>query len=132
MIAETLLKLAGPFHIVAGLLLFSTIVSPAASSVLISTFELPSNHPWSPVFVSFFGPTIASWGVLFTAIVRAYFAAPTQMLWKSMVASVLVWAILDTSLCVYVDLWHAAAVNSFVALILLTLLGLVRKRAFDD
>ncbi len=125
--ADKLLRLVGPLHIAGGLLLFLTISLPGTSSRLASLFGMPADHPSSAFFISIFGPTVASWGVLFSAVVRQYYIAPSEDLWRLMLLAVLLWAPLDTGLCLYFGLWAAALLNTIVATALVTLLFLARR-----
>lgn len=126
MTAERLLRIVGPLHIAGGLLLFLTVFVPAVSTWLNEAFGIPSDHPWSQFFIPIFGPTVASWGVLFTAIARQYFRQPVSELWWSMVLSIAVWAPLDTGICIVYGLWPAAGLNILVIVFLLALLLRVR------
>ena len=126
--AEKLLRLVGPLHILVGLALFLTFFSSTASSALVSIFGLPPDHPWSPFFIAIIGPTVASWGVLFAVVVKMYFASPSKTLWNTMLVSVLIWMPLDTSLCAYFGLWQAVFLNVVVAVTILILLVLVRNQ----
>lgn len=80
--------------------------------------------------LSAFGPTIASWGVLFYALVRAFFRNPTRGSWWALVLSIAIWAPLDSALCAYYGLYPAIALNAVVAVTLLGLLISVRRLAY--
>jgi hypothetical protein len=127
---ERLLKAVGPVHIVGGLLVFLSGFVPPAQQMLESLFAVAGGFVWSPFFVAILGPTIASWGVLFAAVVNQFFAAPTPGLWQAMLLSVLIWAPLDTALCLYFGLYGGAIVNAVVVIILLVLLFGVRELAY--
>jgi len=125
--AERLLRLVGPVHIVTGLLVFATAFSPAAQDTLKALIDTDDASIWSAFFVAILGPTIASWGVLFTALVNQYFASPSQNIWKAMVFSIAVWAPLDTALCLYYGIWIGAVINTAIVIVLAVLLLLVRR-----
>ena len=79
--------------------------------------------------VSVFGPTVASWGILFYALVRSYFRHPSRGSWWALALSIAVWAPLDSALCVYYGLYFAVALNAVIALVILGLLFGVRGLA---
>ena len=126
-----LLKIVGPAHIIGGLLLFITAFVPAAQTLLEELLSRSIDLAWSPFFVAILGPTIASWGVLFTTVVSQFFSSPSPGLWKAMVASVAVWAPLDTALCLYFGVYGGALVNAVVVAVLIALLLGVRKTAYN-
>ncbi len=130
--AEKLLRWVGPLHIVGGLLLLVTGFIPSAARWLENTFSHPQGPEWSVFFVAILGPTIASWGVLFTAIVDQYYRAPSTRLWRFMLGGVLVWAVFDTALCVYAGLLAGVVLNTLVVVTLLSLLWIERPRATHD
>ena len=81
--------------------------------------------------ISVFGPTVASWGVLFFALARTYFRNPTTSLWWVLVLSIAVWAPIDSALCVYYGLYSAVALNAAVTALFLGLLLSVRGLAYN-
>lgn len=111
---ERLLKLVGPVHIVGGLVLFATGFIPAAQELLQSAIVVTDDFVWSPFFTAILGPTIASWGVLFGALVNQFYSQPAITLWRAMAVSVVIWAPLDTILCLAYGLYGGAIVNAVV------------------
>lgn len=111
---ERLLKLVGPAHVVGGLALFATGFMPAAQELLQSRVLVAADFVWSPFFAAILGPTIASWGVLFGALVNHFYLLPSTALWRAMVLSVVIWAPLDTILCLVYGLYGGAIVNAVV------------------
>ncbi len=126
-----ILSYVGPVHIVGGLLLFATGFVPAAHPILESLLVSSGDLAWSPFFLSILGPTIASWGVLFTAVVSQFLSNPSHALWKAMVWSVAIWAPLDTALCLRFGVYSGAIINAAVVAALIVLLLNVRKMASD-
>ncbi len=122
-----LLRLVGPVHVIAGLLLFVTGFVPAAHPMLESMLPGKGDLVWSPFFLAVLGPTIASWGVLFTVVVSQFLTAPSPALWRAMVWSVVIWAPLDTALCLRYSVYSGAIVNTVVVVILIVLILDVRK-----
>ena len=80
--------------------------------------------------VSAFGPTVASWGILFFALVRTYFRNPTSGSWWALVLAIAIWAPLDSALCIHYGLYSAVGMNAVIALVLLALLLRVRGLAY--
>lgn len=125
-----ILKIVGPIHIVGGLLIFATGFVPVAQAILEPLIATSGDLVWSPFLLAVLGPTIASWGVLFTTLVSQFLSAPTPGLWKAMVWSVAVWAPLDTALCLRFRVYDGAILNAAVVLALIILLVNVRKVAY--
>ena len=119
---EKLLRLVGPLHIAGGLLLFASAFSPAALSFLQSVITGNNEYVWSAFFATVLGPTIASWGILFSALVNQFLESPTIKLWRALVFSVLIWAPLDTALCLKYGITIGAVTNSIVFVIIIGLL----------
>ena len=69
------LSWVGPLHVVAGLLLFLTAFLPGVQDTLASAAGLNDDN-YSPFLFAVFGPTVASWGVLFTVVVRQFIEYP--------------------------------------------------------
>jgi membrane associated rhomboid family serine protease len=80
--------------------------------------------------IAVFGPTVASWGVLFYALVKTYFRNPTRGTWWALVMSIVVWAPMDSALSFHYGLYPAVALNAAVAGLFLGLLFSVRHQAF--
>ena len=128
--SERILKLVGPAHIAGGLLLFLSGFVPATHEFMERAFAPTADLAWSPFFVAILGPTIASWGVLFSALVSQYFSTPTRRLWKALIWSVAIWAPLDTALCLYFGVYAGAILNAAVVIVLVGLLLTVRSLAY--
>ncbi len=125
---EKLLKITGPAHVVGGLLLFASGFLPPVQQEIQALLGTSSAQIWSPFFSAVLGPTIASWGVLFGAVVKEFFDAPSSRLWWTMIASVLIWAPLDTALCLHYGVLIGALVNTTVVIVLLGLLIAIKQR----
>jgi len=125
-----ILKIVGPVHIVGGLLVFATGFVPAAQRILESLTATSGDLTWSPFFLAVLGPTIASWGVLFTTLVSQFLSAPTPGLWRAMVWAVAIWAPLDTALCLRFGVYSGAILNAAVVAALIILLLNVRNMAY--
>lgn len=132
MITQRILYWLGPAHIVAGLLLALTVFVPDAQVLIARMSNLPANHPHTPFLLAVIGPTVASWGVLFTAIVTVFLEHPSPALWRAMVWSIAVWAPLDTALCLWFKAYGAAAMNGLVLILFVILLLNVRPLAYPN
>ena len=126
---ERLLRLVGPLHVIGGLLVFATGFVPEAQTFLASLFAKTDDFVWSPFFVAVLGPTIASWGVLFSAVVRQYLNTRSRPAWRTLLLSIVIWVPLDTLLCIRFGLWGGAMLNGVVVLVLAILLYAVRPSA---
>ena len=122
-----ILSWVGPLHVVAGLLLFLTAFLPGVQDTLASAAGLNDDN-YSPFLFAVFGPTVASWGVLFTVVVRQFIEYPSRRLWNAMVLAVIIWAPLDTGLCFYYGVFGGVAVNALVVVLLLVLLFNVKPK----
>ena len=116
---------------IAGVLLAALPLAPSVHSGLVAAiFGEAKATPEVRFLVSAFGPTVASWGVLFFALVRAFFRNPTTGSWWALVLAIVVWAPLDSALCVHYGLYSAVTVNAVIAIVLLALLLRVRGLAY--
>lgn len=122
-----ILSWVGPLHVVAGLLLFLTAFQPGVQDYLAGAAGLTDDN-YSPFLFAVFGPTVASWGVLFGVVVRQFIEYPSRRLWNAMVLAVVIWAPLDTSLCLYYGVYGGVVVNALVTVLLLALLFNVKPR----
>lgn len=127
--AATILKFVGPAHVAGGLLLFLTGFVPPAQEAMARFFAASTNLAWSPFFVAVLGPTIASWGLLFTVLVLLYLEAPSRRLWNALLWSIVIWAPLDTALCLYFEVYGGAIINAAIVVIIIGLLFGVRDAA---
>jgi len=131
-VIERLLLTLALAHVIAGV---SLTILPFAPSVHLKLTEAIFGEGKASEEVMFlitvFGPTVASWGVLFFALVRTYFRNPTNSLWWVLVLSIAVWAPLDSALCVYYGLYSAVALNTGVAALFLGLLLSVRGLVYN-
>ncbi|MEM7432071.1 MAG: hypothetical protein AAF351_09035 [Pseudomonadota bacterium] len=114
---EKLLRLVGPLHVVGGLLLFLTGLIPSAADWLEATFSGSQTVEWSRFFAAVMGPTIASWGLLFWGVVDQYYRSPSLRLWRLMVSSIGMWAVLDTFLCLQAGWQSAVVLNTVVVVV---------------
>lgn len=76
-----------------------------------------------------FGPTLASWGVLFLFGINAGFARPSASAWWFLVAACLVWALCDSVLSLVNGVYLNAIINAVVFVFLISPL-LIAKEYF--
>lgn len=125
--ATRILLWVGPVHVVGGIALFLTAFFPSIQQLVASATGIEGEN-FSPFLLAVLGPTIASWGVLFTVVVRQFVDYPTRRLWNALVIAILVWAPLDTALCWYFGVTGGVIVNSAVVVLLFALLFKVKPR----
>jgi energy-converting hydrogenase Eha subunit B len=126
-----LLKLIAIAHIVAGIALcllyfIEPLHSPMLEAVYVGQQDRLANSGQLAFWLCILGPTIASWGVLFLALVHQYFLTPTRFLWNCMLAAILVWAPLDSLLCTLNGIYAGAIGNIAVTIVFLVLLFHIR------
>ncbi|HQQ62240.1 MAG TPA: hypothetical protein PLF22_01565 [Pseudomonadales bacterium] len=131
---KRLLVFLSAAHIAAGLLLcllyFFVPLHPFLLQVIYAARpEVISNETQIIFWLCILGPTIASWGVLFLALVRQYFLTPTVFLWRCMVMAIFLWAPLDSMLCLSNGIYVGAIGNSVVTVVFLALLFRIRNIA---
>ena len=123
-----LLKLIGPAHIAGGIGLALLSLVPAVQAPLLSAIFGPGVPLEPTIFlVGVLGPTIASWGVLFTALVKNHIEQPSRRTWWFLFSSIAVWIPLDTFLCWYYGVYLGVWVNLAVGTVLVYLLMRVRS-----
>ncbi|MBK7299238.1 MAG: hypothetical protein IPI79_01745 [Moraxellaceae bacterium] len=90
--------------------------------LMANVFAVDSNQDLRLVqfMVGVFGPTVASWGVLFWAVVTQSFDNPTKKSWYVMLAACVVWAFYDSIYSSFFGLWINALINgvAFVSIVL--------------
>lgn len=132
LLEQRLLKFLALSHIIGGLVLttflFLKPLHPFILQILYSSDSV-SNQDQIFFWLSILGPTIASWGVLFYLSVTHYFQHPTRHTLKMMAASILIWAPLDTGLCIYNEIYLAAVANALVLFIFILLFFRVKHLA---
>ena len=129
--AEKMLLAIALAHVAAGVAFAALPLVPAVHSGLVAAIFSDAKATREVQFlVSAFGPTVASWGILFFALVRAFFRNPAPGPWCALVLAIVIWAPLDSALCIYYGLYPAVAVNAAIALVLIGILFRVRGLAY--
>lgn len=81
--------------------------------------------------IGIFGPTVASWGLLFYYNVSKAFESKTAQDWWFLIFSILIWSVLDTTFSLYFGVASHLYINGLVALLLLLPL-LLQKSQFNQ
>lgn len=127
-VSRKLLYLMAYVHIAGGILLpFITHLAPVKNIIRHSLAGTPAQDG-AVFWVGVFGPTVASWGVLFLCLLNIYFAQASLRVWRSLVLSVLLWGVVDTTYCLLLGVPQALLSNlPAMFLLLLPLLRLHPK-----
>ena len=122
---EKWLKLIALIHIIGGVLLPLVVFTPIATPYfehLLETF--PQGDLTSMKFlIGVFGPTVASWGILFYYALGKAFLSKTEKDWWFLFSTVMIWLVFDTAFSLFFHVTAHLYINSLVAL--LTLLPLL-------
>jgi hypothetical protein len=130
------LQLIAIAHIIGGILLpflvntslfatYNTLVYRALG------FDVARTNSEINFLIGLFGPTIASWGVLFLYVVTSAFKNLDPKGWWAIFLCCLAWAPYDSLLSIQKGIHINALINLISALAILTPLFVVRKYFFD-
>lgn len=128
-LAKRWLQILAMIHIIGGLLLPIMVYTPLATPY----FEhlqavFPDSNPESLKFlIGVFGPTVASWGLLFFYAIGKAFESQTRKDWWLLVSAVLIWAVLDTAFSIANNVFAHLYLNGVVLVLFLVPLLLSRK-----
>ena len=119
-------------HVVIGIsipLLVATGGFDAYVHSLNSAIAVPSQDAVNvqKALIALFGPTIASWGILFFLVLKLGIENSSRALFALLLASILCWAIYDSMLSLYFEFYPNLYIN-FLASILIFIPLLVLKR----
>lgn len=112
-------------HIIGGLLLPFMVYTPLAVPYFAHLqIAFPDSNPESLKFlIGVFGPTIASWGLLFFYAIGKAFESRTKKDWWVLISAVLIWSVLDTAFSITNNVFAHFYLNGAVlALFLIPLL----------
>ncbi|AUD78182.1 hypothetical protein CW740_02575 [Kangiella profundi] len=98
-LAKRWLQTLAIIHVIGGLLLpvmvYTSLAAPYFQHLQTA---FPNSNPQSLQFlIGVFGPTVASWGLLFFYAIGKAFETKTKKDWWLLVCATLVWAVLDTT-----------------------------------
>ena len=118
-------------HIISGLMLPVVVQLDIAQPyfrLMADVFALSSTQDllFLQFLIGLFGPTVASWGVLFWAVVTQSFAIPTKGAWWLMILASVVWAVYDSIYSSFYGLWINALINGVVFVSIVVPLWFVR------
>lgn len=130
---EKWLKGIALIHISGGILLPIMVFTPIAGSYFDHLLQaFPQGDLTSMKFlIGVFGPTVASWGLLFYYSVGKAFQSRTSKDWWFMVFAILVWVVLDTTYSLNFDISSHLYINGTITLLLLIPL-LLHKSQFSE
>ncbi len=125
------LKILSLVHVVAGILITSLVFLDFTHSIVINLIYPNGIENTEQIifWISIFGPTLASWGLLFFLAVKNYEVSPTKESFKLMIYSLLIWAPLDSLLCLYNGIYIGALGNAIILMLFLYLLFKIRPLA---
>ena len=123
-------------HIVGGILLPFLVNTPlfaTYNSLLYQAlgFEAAGQNAEINFLIGLFGPTIASWGVLFLYVVSTAFKNPDKKGWWAIFLCCLAWAPYDSLLSIQKGIYINALINLISALAILIPLFMARKHFLE-
>ena len=131
------LQLIAIAHIIGGILLpflVNTSVFETYNTLLYQAlgFDTKRVNPEINFLIGLFGPTIASWGVLFLYVVTSAFKNMDQKGWWAIFLCCLAWAPYDSLLSIQKGIYINALINLISALAILIPLFIARKYFFHS
>lgn len=128
---QKILKLIAAAHVVGGVLLPLVLFIPALHPMILSAIYGDASYIMDSRQIIFWmcilGPTIASWGLLYYALLNQYFIHPSPQLWYALLGALIVWAPLDSALCLYNGITIGAVMNLMVTFVIIVLLFRVKQ-----
>ena len=129
------LQLIAIAHIIGGVLLpflVNTSVFATYNTLVYQAlgFDATRTNPEVNFLIGLFGPTIASWGVLFFYVVSSAFKNLDPKGWWAIFLSCVAWAPFDSLLSIQQGIYINALINLISALAILTPLFMARKYFF--
>ena len=123
-------------HIVGGILLPFLVNTPlfaTYNSLLYQAlgFEAAGQNAEINFLIGLFGPTIASWGVLFLYVVSTAFKNPDKKGWWAIFLCCLAWAPYDSLLSIQKGIYINALINLISALAILIPLFMARNHFLE-
>jgi hypothetical protein len=94
-------------------------------------FDSTSQNTSIKFLIGLFGPTIASWGILFLYLVTTVFKNPDKKGWWAIFLCCLVWAPYDSLLSIRKGIYLNVWINLVSSLTILIPLFMARKYFFD-
>lgn len=128
-LAKRWLQTLAIIHIIGGLLLPVMVYTPLAAPYFEHLQAAFTNSNPQPLqfLIGVFGPTVASWGLLFFYAIEKAFESQTGKDWWVLVSAALVWAVLDTVFSIINNVFAHLYLNGGVLMLFLLPLVLTRK-----
>jgi hypothetical protein len=131
------LQLIAIAHIIGGILLpflVNTALFQTYNILVYQSlgFDTTRANPEINFLIGLFGPTIASWGVLFLYVVTSAFKNRDQKGWWAIFLCCLAWAPYDSLLSIQKGIYINALINLISALAILIPLFMARKYFFHS
>lgn len=132
-VAEKWLKILAIIHIIGGLALPILVFTPLSAPYFDElTNRFANSNPESLRFlIGIFGPTVASWGLLFYYAIGKAFQSLKLSDWWILLCAILVWVILDSAYSWYFGIYSHLVINS-IMLVLILIPFISVKRFFKD
>ncbi len=114
------LRWLATLHVIGGIALAMMLWIPSSHPLILSLMygDTPINNPQHVIFwICLMGPTVASWGVLCRICVDYFAEQPSQRTYRRLILALLVWAPLDTSMCLSHGIYIAGILNASVVLL---------------
>jgi hypothetical protein len=129
------LKAIAMFHIIVGLCFPWIVESPLFSQYrehlhLVFNIHQDNAKQQASFLMALFGPTIASWGVLFLFAINSGFARPSPQAWWFMLLACIVWAPYDSILSLHHGIYLNAIINAVAFVMIVVPLLMVKKHFF--
>ena len=129
------LQLVAIAHVFGGLLLPILVNTPLFATYNTAVYEaLGVEGTGQDSNINFlhglFGPTIASWGILFFYVVTTAFSKPDPMGWWTILLACLAWAPLDSFLSIQKGIYINGLIDLVVFCMILVPLFMARKHFF--
>jgi len=130
------LQMIAIVHIVGGMLLpflVNTTLFATYNSLLYQAlgFEASGQNAEINFLIGLFGPTIASWGVLFLYVVSTAFKNPDKKGWWAIFLCCVAWAPYDSLLSIQKGIYINALINLISALAILIPLFMARNHFLE-
>jgi hypothetical protein len=118
--ALTVLRWIANLHVIGGLCLALLLWIPSLHPLLLKLIygNTPITNPQQTIFwICVLGPTVASWGVLCRICVDYFAEQPNKRTYHRLILALLVWAPLDTTMCISQGIYLAAFLNVSVVIL---------------
>ena len=107
-------------HVIGGLCLAILLWIPSFHPTLLKLIygDTPITNPQHIIFwICILGPTIASWGVLCRICVDYFAEQPNKRTYRRLILALLVWAPLDSTMCISQGISLGAVMNASVVIL---------------